>query len=47
MFNTNYAMRVKQYEDDDTEDQVAKAIMIADGKAINLQSLVTITKKNA
>lgn len=47
MFNTNYAMRVKQYEDDDTEDQIAKAIMIADGKVINLQSLVTITKKNA
>ena len=47
MFNTNYAMRVKQYEDDDTEDQIAKAVMIADGKAINLQSLVTITKKNA
>ena len=47
MFNTNYAMRVKQYEDDDTEDQIAKAVMIADGKAINLQSLVTIAKKNA
>lgn len=47
MFNTNYAMRVKQYEDDDTEDQIAKAIMIADGKVINRQSLVTITKKNA
>ena len=47
MFNTNYAMRVKQYEDDDTEDQIAKAVMIADGKAIDLHSLVTVTKKNA
>lgn len=47
MYNTNYAMRVKQYEDDDTEDQIAKAVMIADGKAIDLHSLVTVTKKNA
>lgn len=45
MYNTNYAMRVKQYEDDDTEDQIAKAVMIADGKAIDLHSLVTVTKK--
>ena len=47
MYNTNYAMRVKTYEDNDTEDQVAKAIIIADGKAIALDSLVTVTKKNA
>ena len=47
MYNTNYAMRVKQYEDDDTEDQIAKAVMVSDGKAIDLHSLVTVTKKNA
>lgn len=47
MFNTNYAMRIKNYEDNDTEDQVTKAIMIADGKAIDLNSFVTVTKKNA
>lgn len=47
MYNTNYAMRVKQYEDDDTEDQIAKAVMVSDGKAIALHSLVTVTKKNA
>ena len=47
MYNTNYAMRVKQYEDDDTEDQIAKAVMVADGKAVDLHSLVTITKKNS
>lgn len=47
MFNTNYAMRIKNYEDDDTEDQVTKAVMICDGKAIDLNSLVTLTKKAA
>lgn len=47
MYNTNYAMRVKQYEDNDTEDQVAKAVMIADGKVIDKNSLVTMTKKKA
>lgn len=45
MFNTNYAMRVKTYEDDNTEDQITKAVMICDGKAIELGSLVTVTKK--
>lgn len=45
MFNTNYAMRVKSYEDDDTEDQITKAVMICDGKAIDVNSLVTVTKK--
>ena len=47
MFNTNYNMVVKSYEDNDTEDQVTKAVMICDGKAIDINSLVTITKKNA
>lgn len=45
MFNTNYAMRVKSYEDNDTEDQITKAVMICDGKAIDVNSLVTVTKK--
>lgn len=45
MFNTNYNMTIKTYEDNDTEDQVTKAVMIADGKAIDINSLVTITKK--
>ena len=47
MFNTNYAMRIKNYEDDDTEDQVTKAVMICDGKVIDSNSLVTLTKKAA
>lgn len=45
MFNTNYEMRVKTYEDNDTEDQVTKAVMICDGKPIDVNSLVTLTKK--
>lgn len=47
MFNTNYNMVVKSYEDNDTEDQVTKAVMICDGKVIDKNSLVTITKKKA
>lgn len=47
MFNTNYNMVVKTYEDNDTEDQITKAVMICDGKAIDRNSLVTITKKKA
>lgn len=45
MLNTNYAMRVKTYEDNDTEDKITKAVMICDGKAIDINSLVTVTKK--
>lgn len=45
MFNTNYAMTVKSYEDNDTEDQITKAVMICDGKVIDKNSLVTVTKK--
>ena len=45
VLNTNYAMRVKSYEDNDTEDQVTKAVMICDGKVIDVNSLVTVTKK--
>lgn len=47
MYNTNYNMTIKTYEDNDTEDQVTKAVMICDGKVIDKNSLVTITKKNA
>lgn len=45
MLNTNYAMTVKTYEDNDTDDQVTKAVMICDGKTIGVNSLVTLTKK--
>lgn len=47
MFNTNYGMTVKTYEDNDTEDQITKAVMICDGKVIDSNSLVTVTKKQS
>lgn len=45
VLNTNYAMGVKKYEDDDTDDMVTKGIMLADGKVVDKNSLVTLKKK--
>ena len=47
VLNTNYQMTLKKYEDNDTDDQVTKAIMLADGKVVDVNSLVTLTKKFA
>ena len=47
ILNTNLNMTVKKYEDNDTDDLVTKAIMLVDGKAVDINSLVTITKKSA
>jgi HK97 family phage major capsid protein len=47
VLNTNYNMTVKKYEDNDTDDQVTKAIMVADGKVVDKNSLVTLTKAAA
>jgi len=44
ILNTNYQMGVKKYEDNETDDLVTKAIMIADGKVIDNSSLVVLTK---
>ncbi|KEZ85555.1 capsid protein [Clostridium sulfidigenes] len=46
VLNTNLNMTIKNYEDNDTDDQITKAIMLVDGKVIDKNSLVTITKKN-
>lgn len=46
MLNTNYTMGLKKYEDNDTDDFVTKAIMIADGKVLVKDSLVTIEKNS-
>lgn len=43
--NTNYAMGVKKYEDNETDDMVTKGIMLADGKVVDKNSLVTLKKK--
>ena len=45
ILNTNYAMGVKKYEDNDTDDMVTKGIMLADGKVVDKNSLVTLKKK--
>ena len=47
ILNTNLNMTVKKYEDNDTDDLVTKAIMLVDGKVVDKNSLVTITKKSA
>lgn len=45
VLNTNLDMTVKRYEDNDTDDEVLKAIQLVDGKTVDKGSLVTITKK--
>lgn len=45
--NTNYQMTMKKYEDNETDDQVTKAIMLVDGKVIDKGSLVVIKKAAA
>jgi len=45
ILNTNLNMTIKRYEDNDTDDQVTKAVMLVDGKVVDKNSLVTITKK--
>jgi hypothetical protein len=37
-------MGVKKYEDNETDDLVTKAIMVVDGKVIDLNSLVVLKK---
>ena len=44
ILNTNMDITVKHYEDNDTDDKMTKAIMLADGKAVAAHSLVTMTK---
>lgn len=44
VLNTNYAMGVKKYEDNETDDQVTKGIMLADGKVVDKNSLVVLEK---
>ena len=40
--NTNYNMGMKKYEDNETDDEVMKAIMLADGKVLDKGSLVIL-----
>lgn len=45
--NTNYAIGIKKYEDNDSDDQITKGIMLADGKVIDGNGLVILKKINA
>jgi Protease subunit of ATP-dependent Clp proteases len=45
--NTNYEMTIKKYTDEDTDDQITKAIMLVDGKTIDKNGLVTVVIKNS
>lgn len=44
LLNTNLQMTIKHYEDNENEDKVTKAIMLVDGKMLQLDSLVTLKK---
>lgn len=47
VLNTNMGITVKRYTEDSTDDEILKAIMLTDGKVVDKNSLVTITKKSA
>ena len=47
VLNKNMDLVTKFYEDNDSDDQVFKAIMLADGKVVDKGSLVTIAKAEA
>ena len=47
ILNTNLNMTIKEFEDNNTDDIVKKAIMLVDGKVVDNNSLVTMTLKNA
>jgi HK97 family phage major capsid protein len=44
VLNTNYQMGVKRYEDNETDDQITRAVMLADGKVVDNGSLVTLKR---
>ena len=46
ILNTNLRITIKEYEDHDTDDQIKKAIMLVDGKPVDLNSLVVMMVKN-
>ncbi len=47
ILNSNLELTTKFYEDNDTDDTVFKAVMLADGKCADINSLVQLAKKNS
>ena len=45
--NTNYAIGIKKYEDNDSDDQITKGIMLADGEVVDGNGLVILKKIEA
>lgn len=45
--NTNYAIGIKKYEDNDSDDKITKGIMLADGKVVDGNGLVILKKIEA
>lgn len=44
LLNTNYAIGIKKYEDNATDDLVTKGIMLVDGKVVDANGLVHLKK---
>lgn len=44
ILNSNYQMTMKEYEDNETDDIIKKAIAIVDGKVVDKNSLVVLKK---
>ena len=47
VLNTNLNIGLKRYEDNETDDQVTKAVMLVDGKVVDKNSLVILKKMNS
>lgn len=47
ILNTNMTITINTYTDNDTDDQITKAVMLVDGKVVDVNSLVTLTLKAA
>lgn len=47
VLNTNLNVTIKQYEDNDTDDMITKAVMLVDGKVVDKNSLVVMKIKNS
>lgn len=45
IFNEVMGLSVKKYEEDDTDNTVLKAVMLADGKVVDTHSLVKLVKR--
>lgn len=46
-FNTAYATGITEYYDNDTEEKIKKAVMLADGNVLDNNSLVVLKKETA